>query len=67
VQLEIYTEEGDVDAVSRLVAEGADVNVKGTGDSTPLHVAALNGHAEVAAMLLTHGAKVGAINNNRDC
>ncbi|MFB3045614.1 MAG: ankyrin repeat domain-containing protein, partial [Acidiferrobacterales bacterium] len=45
---------------------GTNVQAKDNHGDTLLHLAAINGHAEMAAMLLTHGAKVGAINNIGD-
>jgi hypothetical protein len=51
--------EGDAARVRELLRKGANVNAKhGDYDSTPLHVAALWGHAEVARLLLDHGADV---------
>jgi ankyrin repeat protein/beta-lactamase regulating signal transducer with metallopeptidase domain len=49
-------EKGNLDAVKLLVARGADVN-KGSGDSSPMRLAAFNGGDEVVAYLLAHGAK----------
>ncbi len=42
------------------------VHVRGGYDETPLHVAAENGHAEVAAYLLARGADASALNANAD-
>ena len=49
--------EGDVEAIQRLLAAGADPNAKAAylGD-TPLHTAALMGHADAIAALLKGGA-----------
>ena len=50
---------------SLLLAAGADVTATETKyGSTPLHTAAFNGHADVAAVLLDAGADVGARNAN---
>jgi len=57
---------GDVDAVRRLIAEGADIDerfpiVNGFNDAhTPLLVAARDGHTEIARLLLEAGADVNA-------
>lgn len=58
---------GDVAAVRRLLAEGAEVDrrfpvVNGFNDAhTPLLVAARDGHTEIAAVLLDAGADVNAV------
>ncbi len=38
---------GDLDEVKRLVAQGADVNTVNLFGDTPLHWAAVNGHATI--------------------
>ncbi|MGY5878588.1 ankyrin repeat domain-containing protein, partial [Wolbachia endosymbiont of Nasonia oneida] len=40
-------ERGDIDAVNRLISEGADVKVENDKGETPLHIAAVWGHKEV--------------------
>lgn len=45
---------GSADAVAWLLDRGADVN--GHPDATPLHLAALRGHADVCDLLLARGA-----------
>ena len=45
-------ESGDVAAVRRLVASGADLEEPGEEGATPLHVAALHGHVEVLKTLV---------------
>ena len=42
--------------VSRLLARGADVNARASGDHTALHEAAFRGNLEIAQLLLAHGA-----------
>lgn len=50
---------GDLDALRKLLAEGADPNVREEGDNvTPLHFAAAAGHVECVRMLLDAGADV---------
>ena len=52
--------------IARLLLEhGADVNVRGVGHSTPLHVAAQNGRDEVAHVLLEHVTNLGAVDDDR--
>ena len=42
------------------LAAGADVNAKNDGGFTPLHAAALNGHKEIAELLIEKGANLNA-------
>lgn len=48
--------DGDRDAVSRLLAGGAQVNQRGPGGHTPLDLASLWGHEAIADLLLAAGA-----------
>ena len=50
---------GNIVAVKKHLAAGADVNAK-TGEETPLHFAALFGRKEIAEMLIAKGADVNA-------
>ncbi len=43
-----------------LIAQGVDVNAADMRRATALHLAAFVGHAEMVALLLTHGAQVDA-------
>jgi len=57
------SEQGDVEGIQEALRQGAWVNVrdveKNTWD-TPLHLAAVNGHAGAVRLLLEHGADVEA-------
>eukprot|EP00299_Pterocystis_sp_00344_P014112 c6980_g1_i1.p1 GENE.c6980_g1_i1~~c6980_g1_i1.p1 ORF type:complete len:381 (-),score=79.91 c6980_g1_i1:18-1139(-) len=54
---------GDIDAVSRQVKCGVDVNARQSG-WCPLHMACQNGHTSIVAMLLKNGAQVNATGQN---
>ena len=49
---------GNVEDVKLHLADGADVNAKGYRGRTPLHLAAGNGHKEIAELLIQNGADV---------
>jgi hypothetical protein len=49
-------EDGELDDVTDLLADGADVNAVAQGDGSPLIVAARQGHAAVVRLLLDRGA-----------
>jgi ankyrin repeat protein len=51
---------GDVVNIRRMVAEGADVNVKGPQGVRPLHEAVANGHVDAVRVLVELGADVEA-------
>lgn len=51
---------GDLPAVRRLLAGGADVNAKDEAGDTALMFAAFKGHEEIVSLLLLHGANVHA-------
>jgi cytochrome c2 len=53
---------GDAALVAKLLDEGADVDEAGTF-GTALHLAALNDHAEVVALLADRGADLNAMSN----
>lgn len=58
---------GAIDDVKRLIAEGADVNIRNRAGGTPLHLAAQRGrapHREVAELLIRAGADVNARDND---
>ncbi|XP_061449947.1 ankyrin repeat domain-containing protein 27 [Rhineura floridana] len=49
----------------RVPANGLGVNVTNPDGLTPLHVAALHGHAVLTSLLLKHGANIGAKDANQ--
>ena len=52
---------GDVDAIERLVAEGADVDVRDSKGRTPVHVAAFASEDEALRALAEAGADMNAL------
>lgn len=52
----LYFATKDVDLTQRLIAKGADVNIRAFGDFTPLHQVAFSGKLKVAKLLIDHGA-----------
>ena len=53
--------DGNIKAVKQHLAAGTDVNTKGGSfGGTPLHSAAIEGHKEVAELLIAKGADVNA-------
>ena len=59
-RLHFAAQEGDLDEVKRLVAEGCDINAFDELGKTPLHYAAERERFEVARYLLEQGADVNA-------
>ena len=55
-------ERGNVEAAKLLLEAGFDIAFKGTKDwgSTPLHIAAWHGRADIVEMLIAHGAPLDA-------
>ena len=53
--------QGNIEAIKKYIADGTDVNVKGIGNITPLHIAASEGHKEVVELLITKGADLNAV------
>ncbi len=47
---------GNIKAVGKLIARGADPDGLGTSAMTPLHYAAEHGHVAIAKLLIRHGA-----------
>ena len=53
-------EDGNIEAVKKYLAAGADVNAKLGNGWTPLHYATYGGHKEIAELLIAKGAEVNA-------
>ena len=58
------TATGNVEAIKKAIADGADVNVKAVGGGTILFIAAHEGHREVAELLIAEGADVNETNDS---
>ena len=58
------TATGNVAAIKKAIADGADVNVKAVGGGTLLFIAAHEGHREVAELLIGEGADVNETNGS---
>ena len=51
----------NIEAAKQAIADGSDVNAKDQNGRTPLQIAALKGHKEVAELLIAEGADVNEI------
>src|SRR6188508_3057891 len=51
---------GNVDEVKRLISAGTDLEIRDADRRTPLMLATLGNHVEVAKMLIENGANVNA-------
>ena len=65
IQLRLAAEKGNIEAVKKNLADGADVNADDGGGVTPLHLAAMKGHQHIVylgivELLITKGADVNA-------
>jgi hypothetical protein len=52
------TQNGDVEQVKQLIAQGANVDHENEQGMTPLHWSALNGRSDLAELLIEHGAAI---------
>lgn len=52
----LYFATQSYDLAQRLIAKGAEANIRAFGDFTPLHQAAFSGNLKVAKLLIDHGA-----------
>lgn len=59
-KLHFAAQDGDVETVKRLLAEGYQPNLFDELGKTPLHYAAMRGHLDVIKVLLAEGADVNA-------
>lgn len=57
---------GDVKAVKKLLALGANPNLKDNRDETPLWLAVLDDKSEILTLLLEHGAQVSGLNKDKE-
>ena len=55
---------GNVEAIKKAIADGADVNVKAVGGGTLLFIAAHEGHREIVELLIAEGADVNETNGS---
>jgi len=56
--LHIAASKGHLDIVKYLVENGADINVKNSGQQTPLHYSCFEGHLSVVEYLISKGIEV---------
>jgi|GEM_PF-4206337 len=59
-------ETNDVDGLAKLIKQGADLNQKGEGENSLLHLAALHGSVDVAEKLIQSGVEIDAINDKEE-
>ena len=64
--LQVSAMSGNIAVVRRLLQEGANINSRGSTDSTPLMVAAQNGRTDVVELLLNEGAGIDDTPVNED-
>jgi len=63
LSIHIAASRGDLAAIQAQLTAGADVNEKGKGHYTPLHLAARSNQWQAAELLISNGAKVNAFDN----
>lgn len=61
--LHLAAYEGDVDEINRLIAAGADVDIRDRSQRTPAHVAAFASHDDALKALAVGGADMNALEN----
>lgn len=61
--LHLAAHEGDVEEINRLIATGADLNLRDRSQRTPAHVAAFASQDEALTALATGGADMNALDN----
>ncbi|MDX2050464.1 MAG: ankyrin repeat domain-containing protein [Rickettsiaceae bacterium] len=54
----------DIDAISRFIEHGANINEKDNFGWTPLHCVCHNGHEQTAKLLIEHGANIDEKDNS---
>ena len=60
----VAVELGNIEAVKQHLNDGTEVDAKGGTGRTPLHWAAIEGHKEIAELLIAEGADVNAKTND---
>jgi ankyrin repeat protein len=63
IGLHLAAHEGDVDEINRLIAAGADLNIRDRSQRTPAHVAAFASHDDALIALANGGADMNALEN----
>lgn len=65
--LHLVASRGYVDAVSRLLKAGANLNSQDQNEWTPLHLSVAEGHAEMTSLLVATGANLNLRDSTRCC
>ena len=61
INIQIATSTGNIEAVKQHIAAGTDVNAEGGfKERKPLHLAAYEGHKQIAELLISKNADVNA-------
>ncbi|SFE52764.1 hypothetical protein SAMN04488523_10833 [Sulfitobacter brevis] len=61
--LHLAAHEGDVDEINRLIAAGADVDIRDRSQRTPAHIAGFASHDDALTALANGGADMNALEN----